>query len=252
MQNKQKNFKKPYIIWDYYKQLIYKMKKMKIFTANQTFLLKILCLFSHLTLTSCVQNQQNHNSMDSSNLISDSKQVAIFGGGCFWCTEAIFLQVEGVDGVIPGYCGGFTNKPTYKEICTGTTGHAEVIAISYDSSKVSFKELLVIFLNTHDPTTLNRQGNDVGTQYRSVVFPQDSIQEKNTKEYLLELEQSKFYKSKIVTTIEEKATFYPAEEYHKNYFNQNREQPYCIYVVQPKVDKFKKEFLDKKNEEIKK
>ncbi|HMJ47447.1 MAG TPA: peptide-methionine (S)-S-oxide reductase MsrA, partial [Ferruginibacter sp.] len=171
--------------------------------------------------------------------------TATFGTGCFWCTEAIFQQVEGVISVTSGYSGGFVEMPTYKQICTGTTGHAECLNIIYDTSKISFDELLEIFWQTHDPTTLNRQGNDVGTQYRSVIFYHDEIQKTTAEKYMNELDKSGAYDKAIVTTLEPFIKFFPAEDYHQDYYNQNGSAPYCQFVVRPKVEKFKKVFKEK-------
>lgn len=168
--------------------------------------------------------------------------TATFGTGCFWCTEAIFQQVEGAISVTSGYSGGFVENPTYKQICTGTTGHAECLNIVYDTSKISFDELLEIFWQTHDPTTLNRQGNDVGTQYRSVIFYHNENQKKLAEKYMLELDKSGAFDGTIVTTLEPLTKFYPAEDYHQDYYNQNGNASYCQFVVRPKVEKFKKVF----------
>jgi peptide-methionine (S)-S-oxide reductase len=169
-------------------------------------------------------------------------QVATFGAGCFWCTEAVFLQVKGVLKVVSGYSGGNLKNPSYREICTGQTGHAEVTQITYDATQVSFEELLQVFWNTHDPTTLNRQGADTGTQYRSVVFFHTDEQKKLAESYRNQLTTAQTFKSPIVTEISPITNFYPAEDYHQNYFELNPNQSYCTYVVRPKVEKFKKEF----------
>jgi peptide-methionine (S)-S-oxide reductase len=178
--------------------------------------------------------------------MSDSKvELATFGAGCFWCTEAVFQNVKGVSKVVSGYAGGKVKNPTYREICTGLTGHAEVTQITFDPSKVSFEELLEVFWNTHDPTTLNRQGADEGTQYRSVVFYHTDEQRKAAENYKSQLEASKVFKNPIVTEISPLADYYPAENYHQNYFELNPNQSYCQYVVRPKVEKFKKQFHSK-------
>jgi peptide-methionine (S)-S-oxide reductase len=169
-------------------------------------------------------------------------QVATFGAGCFWCTEAVFLQVKGVLKVVSGYSGGNIKNPSYREICTGQTGHAEVTEVTYDATQVSFEELLQVFWNTHDPTTLNRQGADTGTQYRSVVFFHTDEQKKLAESYRNQLATAQTFKSPIVTEISPITNFYPAEDYHQNYFELNPNQSYCTYVVRPKVEKFKKEF----------
>lgn len=172
-------------------------------------------------------------------------EIATFGNGCFWCTEAIFQELEGVSKAVSGYSGGQTKNPTYKEVCSGTTGHAEVLQVTYDTSIISYEELLEVFWKTHDPTTLNRQGNDVGTQYRSVVFYHTEEQKELALTYKEKLENSGVWDDPIVTEITPFTTFYPAEDYHQEYFNLNGSQPYCNFVVRPKVEKFKKVFKDK-------
>ncbi|PLK46421.1 peptide-methionine (S)-S-oxide reductase [Emticicia sp. TH156] len=173
------------------------------------------------------------------------KAVATFGAGCFWCVEAVFQRLEGVIKVESGYMGGTTKNPTYKEVCTGTTGHVEVTRITYDPKKISYEELLEVFWKTHDPTTLNRQGNDIGTQYRSVVFYHDNTQKALAEKYKTELNAAGIFNAPIVTAIEPEKDFYIAEDYHQNYFNENGSQPYCQLVVRPKVEKFEKVFKDK-------
>lgn len=171
--------------------------------------------------------------------------TATFGTGCFWCTEAIFQQLEGVEKVTSGYSGGTVPNPTYEEVCSKTTGHAECLNIMYDPKKISFDELLEIFWQTHDPTTLNRQGADVGTQYRSVVFYHNEEQMTKTAKYKAELDKSGAFDNPIVTTLEPFTVFYPAEEYHQNYYNSNTGQGYCQFVIRPKVEKFEKVFKSK-------
>lgn len=177
--------------------------------------------------------------------MNDKSQLATFGAGCFWCTEAVFLNVKGVSKVVSGYEGGKVKNPTYREVCTGETGHAEVTQITFDPSKVTFEELLEVFWNTHDPTTLNKQGADEGTQYRSVVFYHNEDQKKVAEAYKKQLEASNIYKSPIVTEITPASTFYAAEDYHQNYYELNPSQGYCQYVIRPKVEKFKKQFASK-------
>ncbi len=172
-------------------------------------------------------------------------ETATLGGGCFWCTEAIYNELKGVIDVKPGYSGGNIKRPSYKEVCTGNTGHAEVIQIEYDTNVVSFFDILQIFFMTHDPTTLNRQGADVGTQYRSVIFYHNEEQKKAAEKVIRLFEQEKVYDSPIVTEVSEFKEFYVAEDYHDNYFEQNKEQSYCKFVIAPKVDKFKKIFKEK-------
>ncbi len=183
---------------------------------------------------------QNAKPMESSDL-----KTVTFGAGCFWCTEAVFLSVNGVTKVVSGYSGGKVPNPDYKLVCTGVTGHAEVTQITYDPKIVSFEDLLEVFWNTHDPTTLNRQGADEGTQYRSVIFYNDEEQKKIALQYKKQLTSSHAFKSPIVTEISPLINFYPAEDYHQNYFALNQNQPYCQYVIRPKVDKFKKYFPEK-------
>ena len=168
------------------------------------------------------------------------KKNIILGGGCFWCTEAIFKRTKGVEKVLPGYIGGNTLKPTYKEICTGLTGHAEVISIDYNTNLIDLRSILEIFFSTHDPTTLNRQGNDVGTQYRSSIFTNDKEEIKLISDLIISLDKSNEFSNKIVTSIENKTTFYEAENYHHDYFENNKNVPYCSIVISPKVEKFRK------------
>jgi len=171
--------------------------------------------------------------------------LATFGNGCFWCTEAIFQQVEGVVKIVSGYSGGKVKNPTYKEVCSGLTGHAEVIQLTFDPAVVSYDELLEIFWKTHDPTTLNRQGADVGTQYRSVIFYHTEEQKSLAESYKKKLDEAGAFNAPIVTEISPAVTFYPAEDYHQNYYNLNGNAPYCSYVIQPKLEKFKKVFKEK-------
>ena len=171
-------------------------------------------------------------------------KTATFGSGCFWCTEAIFELVEGVNDVVSGYSAGNTENPTYKEVTSGRTNHAEVVNIIYDPSKVTYLELLEIFWRTHDPTTLNRQGADVGTQYRSIILFHDADQKKLSEQTFKKLDESGAWNSPIVTKIEKFEKFYPAENYHQNYYELNPNNSYCSFVISPKVDKFKKVFSD--------
>ncbi|HYH67266.1 MAG TPA: peptide-methionine (S)-S-oxide reductase MsrA [Urbifossiella sp.] len=169
-------------------------------------------------------------------------ETATFGTGCFWCTEAVFQQIRGVKRVVSGYTGGHEPNPTYKEICTGTTGHAEAVQITYDPAVVSYPELLEVFWRSHDPTTLNRQGADVGTQYRSAIFYHTDRQRDLAERYKRKVDEAGVFASPIVTEITPAATFYPAEAYHQNYFNDNPRQPYCRAVVGPKVEKLREVF----------
>jgi peptide-methionine (S)-S-oxide reductase len=166
-------------------------------------------------------------------------EIATLGNGCFWCTEAIFQQVKGVIKVESGYSGGDTINPTYKDICTGTTNHAECLQITFDNSITSFGDLLKVFFETHNPTTVNRQGNDVGTQYRSIIFYNTELQKNTAEAYISQLNESKIFDDAIVTIVEPLTTFYKAEDYHQNYYNLNFTAPYCQYVVRPKLEKFK-------------
>jgi peptide-methionine (S)-S-oxide reductase len=172
-------------------------------------------------------------------------EKATLGGGCFWCTEAVYLELKGVVDVKPGYSGGHVKNPSYREVCNETTGHAEVVQITFDPAIISYTEILEVFFVTHDPTTLNRQGNDVGTQYRSAIF-YHSEQQKQTAQKVIELlTKEKAYDKPIVTEVTKFDVFYVAEDYHFNYFARNKNQPYCQYVVAPKVEKFRKVFKEK-------
>ncbi len=168
---------------------------------------------------------------------NDSVETAIFAGGCFWCTEAVFQRLNGVTAIVPGYTGGNIKNPAYREICTGRTGHAEAIKITFDPSQVSYTELLEVFFATHDPTTLNRQGNDVGTQYRSEIFYTTQEQRYLAEEFIALLEKEGIFASPIVTAISEEKPFYLAEEEHHNYYNGHRQQPYCQFIIDPKIKK---------------
>lgn len=177
-------------------------------------------------------------------------QKATFAGGCFWCTEAIFQTVQGVQGVTSGYIGGRTENPTYMEVCNGATGHAEAIEIEFDADKVSFEELMLIFFKTHDPTTLNRQGNDIGTQYRSAIFYHSEEQKLQAAAMIKRLTDEQVFNKPIVTEIVPANVFYPAENYHQNYFADNQMKPYCMFVIQPKMNKFAREFTEKIKPEL--
>ncbi len=181
------------------------------------------------------------------NLTNENLQLdtAIFGAGCFWCVEAVFQRIDGVEKVVSGYCGGHIENPSYREVCEGTTGHAEVCMLLYDPKKVAFETLLSVFWQTHDPTTLNKQGNDIGTQYRSAIFYTTEQQKEIAEKYKKELSNSGAFKNPIVTEIAAFTKFYPAEDYHQNYYNQNNSQSYCQFVIAPKLEKFEKVFGDK-------
>lgn len=200
-----------------------------------------------LALTSCGQRPaaDANKGMTTEKKEQSGLQLATFGNGCFWCTEAIFQRLNGVEKVVSGYTGGKVKNPTYKEVCSGLTGHAEVIQITYDPKKISFDELLEVFWKTHDPTTLNRQGADEGTQYRSAVFYHNEEQKQLAIEYRKKLDASGAFDNPIVTEITASTEFYPAEDYHQNYFNLNGNAPYCSYVIQPKIEKFEKVFKSK-------
>ena len=174
-----------------------------------------------------------------------STEIATFAGGCFWCTKAVFLALDGVKSVVSGYIGGKTTNPTYKEICTGETGHAEAVQITFDTNKISYSDLLNIFFATHDPTTLNRQGNDLGTQYRSEVFYHNEQQRIFSQDYINLLETARIFSNPIVTKISEASNFYVAEDYHQNYYNQNKFLGYCSYVITPKIEKLQQQFSSK-------
>lgn len=205
-----------------------------------------------LTMMSCSATPSNESKeltmTDNPSFAPDSMlntDTATFGGGCFWCIEAIFQQMNGVIAVASGYSGGQREHPTYEQVCSGTTGHAEVVQVIYDPSKVSYPELLEVFWGVHDPTTLNRQGADVGTQYRSVIFYHNEMQHQLAEEYKQKLDKSGAFNDPIVTEISPAKPFYKAEKYHQNYYNENGGQPYCSIVIRPKVEKFKKVFANK-------
>lgn len=202
--------------------------------------------FSILFLFGC-ENTTSKINLDKTMSEQNQKklEIATFGSGCFWCTEAIFERVKGVNKVVSGYSGGNTENPTYEEVCTGTTGYAECTQIYFDPNVVTYDELLEIFWKTHDPTTLNRQGNDVGTQYRSVIFYHNEVQKQKAEYYKKKLDNEKIWDKSIVTEITEFKKFYPAEDYHQNYYNNNPYQGYCAFVITPKVEKFEKIFKDK-------
>lgn len=207
----------------------------------------IVVLSSFLCLFSCGNKAQTvDKKLENKKIImNDSVQVATFAGGCFWCTEAIFLEVKGVEKVVSGFTGGFIKNPAYREVCNGTTGHAEGIQITFNPKEVAYEDLLEIFFATHDPTTLNKQGADVGTQYRSAIFYHSPEQKEKAEKYIQLIEKEKLYAKPVVTQIEEAGVFYLAEDYHQNYYNQNKEQGYCEYVIAPKLDKLRKYYKSK-------
>jgi peptide-methionine (S)-S-oxide reductase len=212
--------------------------------------MKIVLLFTALlfTISGCNEStsqDQKKETVKMNQTDEERLNLATFGSGCFWCSEAIFERVKGVSKVVSGYTGGNIPNPTYEAVCSGKTGHAEVIQITYDHKIVSYDELLEIFWKTHDPTTLNRQGADVGTQYRSVIFYNDEDQKKKVENYKAELNKAGIWKDPIVTEISSLKKFYPAEKYHQDYYEQNPNQGYCSFVITPKIEKFEKIFKDK-------
>lgn len=176
--------------------------------------------------------------------MASNKEKATLGGGCFWCTEAVYLELKGVIDVKPGYSGGHVKNPSYKDVCNETTGHAEVVQITFDSEVISFSEILEVFFITHDPTTLNRQGNDVGTQYRSSIFYHSEKQKETAEKVIQVFNNEKVYDKQIVTEVSQFDKFYPAEDYHINYFARNKSQGYCQFIIAPKMDKFRKVFKE--------
>ncbi|MFO1311623.1 MAG: peptide-methionine (S)-S-oxide reductase MsrA [Burkholderiales bacterium] len=174
-----------------------------------------------------------------------TREAAVLGGGCFWCLDAVFRDLDGVDSVESGYAGGQGTHPTYEQVCSGRTGHAEVVKVTFDPAKIDYRDLLGVFFSIHDPTTRDRQGNDVGTQYRSVIFAQSPAQEAIARDVIGRLEREDLFGKPIVTEVAGAAPFYPAEDYHQDYFERNGGQPYCMFVVAPKVAKFRKSFADR-------
>jgi peptide-methionine (S)-S-oxide reductase len=216
-----------------------------------------ICLLFNFFLVSCAGQTKtspikysNKNMNSTATLQSAAFDTATFANGCFWCTEAIFEELNGVKSAVSGYAGGHTTNPTYKEVCAGETGHAECLQIVFDPTIISFDELLEVFWKTHDPTTLNRQGNDIGTQYRSAIFYHSEEQKNKSLEYKKALDQSGAWPNPIVTEIVPFTVFYPAENYHQQYFELNGDSnPYCQFVIQPKLEKFRKVFADKRKKE---
>ena len=215
-----------------------------------TVLLLFAIVSGNTFFSSCAQQHNDTNSKKTSSVrpLTDklnTMDTAIFGAGCFWYVEAQFQMLDGVESVISGYSGGSVKNPTYKEVCLGTTGHAEVCQIVYDPAKISFDELLAVFWKAHDPTQLNRQKNDMGTQYRSVIFYQNEKEKQLAENYKKELNESGAWDKPIITEISPFTVFYKAEDYHQNYFNEHGNESYCEFVIQPKVEKFKKVFKAK-------
>lgn len=196
----------------------------------------LICIFA-LSLNGFAQKDKTKN---ASNL-----ETITIGGGCYWCVEAVYENLDGVRSVVSGFSGGKVANPTYEDVSTGTTGHAEVVQITYDKTKTDINEIFQVFFTVHDPTTLNRQGADVGTQYRSVIFYKNAEQKKAAESIIAELNKAKVYNSPIVTKVEPFKVFYKAEDYHQNYYANNKNQPYCKMVIQPKIEKFEKVFKDK-------
>ncbi len=194
--------------------------------------------------TDSKQIKLNHKEKSKMNNKKSNQEIAIFGAGCFWCVEAVFQDLKGVYKVEPGYSGGTLKNPTYEEVCTGTTGHAEVTRIEFNPDEISFELLLSVFFKTHDPTSLNRQGADQGTQYRSVIFYTNDEQKETAERIIKQLNEEKAYPDPIVTEVTKFDKFYKAENYHQDYFTNNPNQGYCRYVIQPKVEKFRKVFKD--------
>jgi peptide-methionine (S)-S-oxide reductase len=207
-----------------------------VFPATIILLFVFGCIAGANTKTEMIQqNDTTMNAIDS----------VVFGSGCFWCSEAVFSQLKGVVSATPGYMGGRLKNPSYEQVCSGATGHAEVVKIEFDSTLISFEELLYVFFATHDPTTLNRQGADVGTQYRSVVFYISAIQKKETEDFISKLNTEKKYSDAVVTEVSSAVDFYPAEEYHMDYYKRNPNASYCRFVIDPKIEKLKKLYSDK-------
>lgn len=204
----------------------------------------IIIIFSILT-ASCQNNNKKQQIKPLIDMNTNNLDTATFASGCFWCTEAIFKELKGVNQVISGYTGGTKENPTYNEVCSGATGHAEACNIIYDPKIISYDELLEVFWKSHDPTTLNRQGADVGTQYRSAIFYHNEKQKEKALFYKDKLIQEDIYESPIVTEIAPYTTFYKAEDYHQNYYEKNPFQGYCNFVITPKIEKFRKVFKDK-------
>ncbi len=203
---------------------------------------------SLILISSCEGKMKNKNQEFKEPIkmnIQDGKEIATFAGGCFWCTEAIFLELKGVEEVVSGYIGGTVKNPSYREVSAGTTGHAEAIQITFDPKLIAYEDLLEIFFSTHNPTTLNRQGADVGTQYRSEIFYHSEEQKKAAEDYIALIEKEKLYDTPIVTKVSSAVVFYKAEDYHQDYYNQNKSQGYCQMVIAPKLDKLRKYYKSK-------
>jgi peptide-methionine (S)-S-oxide reductase len=224
-------------------------------TTISLFTFLFLCC---MVVISCAQSDKKQKkkmdketvALDETNVNMAGMEIATFGTGCFWCTEAVLESLDGVKKLVSGYSGGHDPNPTYKAVCTGETGHAECVEVTYDPKVITYTDLLEAFFRSHDPTSLNRQGNDVGTQYRSVIFYHNEDQKKQAEQAKLELDKSEAYAKPIVTEISPAVKFFPAEDYHQNYFANNPDQGYCAFVIAPKLDKFKKVFKEKLRKDI--
>lgn len=216
-----------------------RIKSNLMFLQKKVYVILYVCTLNAIFNLSCIGDTK-HTSINMTN--TTKYDTATFGAGCFWCVEAQFQMLTGVISVTSGYSGGTIKNPSYKEVCNGTTGHAEVCQIVYDPTIISYDKLLAAFWQTHDPTQLNRQDNDIGTQYRSVIFYHNDQQKELAEKYKKQLNESKVWDKPVVTEISPFVNFYKAEDYHQNYYNQNGDAPYCKYVIQPKLEKFKKVF----------
>ncbi len=221
------------------------MKLKSVLTM--TYLISLIFLFSNCSFTSKTEPKITNKQIINKQM-SEKTDTAIFGAGCFWCVEAIFQRLKGVESIESGYTGGTVENPTYKQVCTGETGHAEVAKIIFNPDVISFNELLEVFWTTHDPTTLNQQGADIGTQYRSAVFYLNDEQKRQAEKSKSEI-ATQIWDGSIVTEITPLKKYYKAEDYHQNYFNQNSDQSYCRFVINPKLEKFRKKFRDKIKDE---
>lgn len=211
---------------------------MKLLIGLPMIIMAISCHFKDTNTMEQINNEVSASALQG-------MEIATFAGGCFWCTEAVFQELDGVHKVTSGYIGGKTSNPTYEEVCSGNSGHAEAIQITFEAGKITYGELLVIYFATHDPTTLNRQGNDVGTQYRSEIFYHNQAQHQVAQDYIELLNSENTFGQKVVTKLSPASEFYVAEEKHQNYYEQNKTQSYCSYVITPKVEKVRAKFSDK-------
>ncbi len=205
----------------------------------------VIFIFTFLSCNLSAEKKVENKKLTQNTIAMNTLELATFGNGCFWCTEAIFEQLEGVTKVESGYAGGAVKNPSYKEVCSGNTGHAEVIRLTYNPEVIRFRELLDVFFNTHDPTTLNRQGADVGTQYRSAIFYHNELQKNEAEKMIADLENEKIFDNKIVTEITAINNYFVADNYHQDYYNNNKNEGYCRMVINPKLDKFIKKYKSK-------